>query len=86
MTSSLCFSQSVYKTCQRQPIALNLCRLIVYLKFHKIYKFENHVTRNDVITMSLPKTMEEQWENAGLRGTKQNVCRWKGFDESYLKM
>ena len=44
------------------------------------------MTRNDVITMSLPKTMEEQWENAGLRGTKQNVCRWKGFDESYLKM
>ena len=28
--------------------------IIVY----KIYKFENHVTRNDDIMMSLPKTME----------------------------
>ena len=27
-------------------------------KFHKICKFENHVTRNDVMMMSLPKTME----------------------------
>ena len=44
------FSQPVYKTCQRQPTALKLGRLIVYSKFHKICKFENHVTRNDVIT------------------------------------
>ena len=44
------FSQSVYKTCQRPPTALKLGRLIVYSKFHKICKFENHVTRNDVIT------------------------------------
>ena len=58
ITSSLCFSQSVHKTCQRQVTALKFCRLIVYLKFHKICKFENHVTRNDVIMMSLPKTME----------------------------
>ena len=27
-------------------------------KVPKICKFENHVTRNDVIMMSLPKTME----------------------------
>ena len=58
MTSSLCFSQFVYKACQRQPAALKLCRLIVLLKFYKICKFENHVTRTDVIMMSLPKTME----------------------------
>ena len=31
---------------------------IVHLKFYKICKFENHVTRNDVIMKSLPKTME----------------------------
>ena len=28
----------------------------------------------------------EQWENADLGGTKQNVYRSNGFDESYLKM
>ena len=28
----------------------------------------------------------EQWENADLGGTKQNIYRWKGFDESYSKM
>ena len=32
--------------------------------------------------MSLPK----QSENADLGGTKQNIYRWKGFDESYSKM
>ena len=31
---------------------------------------------------SLPK----QWENADLGGNKQNIYRWKGFDESYSKM
>ena len=35
--------------------------------------------------MSLPKTME-QWENADLDGTKQNIYRWKGFHENYSKM
>ena len=43
------------------------------------------MTRNDVMMMSLPKTME-QWENADLRGTKQNIYRSKGFNESYPKM
>ena len=60
MTSSLCFSLFVYKTCPRQPAALKLCSLIVYLKFYKICKFENHVTRNDITMISLSKTMEEK--------------------------
>ena len=37
---------------------------------------------NDVIT----KNNEKQWENADPGGTKQNIYRWKGFDESYSKM
>ena len=60
--SSLCFSESVHETCQRQPTELKLGKLIVHSKFHKICKFENHVTRNDVIMMSLPKTMENNGE------------------------
>ena len=67
------FSQSVYKTCQKQSTVLKLCRLIVYSNFHKICKFGNHVTRNDVIIMSLPKTIEKQWEKAELRRTKQDI-------------
>ena len=59
MTSSLCFSESVYETCQRQPTELKLVKLIVHSKFHKICKFENHVTRNDVIITSLPKPKEK---------------------------
>ena len=53
------FSEFVYKTCQRQPTELKLGKLISLSKFHKIWKFENHVTRNDVIMTSLPKTMEK---------------------------
>ena len=34
--------------------------------------------------MSLPKAMEKQWENADLRGTKQNIYRSEGFDEREL--
>ena len=45
-------------------------------------KFESHVTRNDVIT----KNIRKQWENADLGGTKQNIYRWKSFDESYSKI
>ena len=82
MTSSLCFSESVYTTCQRQPTELKLCKLIVHSKFHNICKRENHVTRNDVIMTSLPETME----NANLPETKQIIYHWKGIDESYLKM
>ena len=82
MTSSLCFSESVYKTCQRQPTELKLSKLIAHSKFHKICKFENHVTRNDVIMTSLPK----QWKNADLRETKQIIYHSKDIDESYPKM
>ena len=82
MTSSLCFSESVYKTCQRRPTELKLGKLIVHSKFHKICKFENHVTRNDVIMTSLPK----QWKNADLRETKQIIHHSKGIDESCPKM
>ena len=82
MTSSLCFSESVYKTCQWQPTELKLGKLIAHSKFHKICKFENHVTRNDIIMTSLQKTME----NADLRETKQIISHSKGIDESYPKM
>ena len=53
------FFKSLYKTWPRQSTELKLCRLIAFGKFHKISKFENHVTRNDVIMMSLPKTMKK---------------------------
>ena len=33
---------------------------------------------NDVIT----KNNRAKWENADLSGTKQNIYRWKGFDDS----
>ena len=80
------FSEFVYKTCQRQPTELKLDKLIVYSKLHKICKFENHVTRNNVIMTSLPKTMEKQWGNADLCETKQIIHHLKGIDESYPKM
>ena len=35
--------------------------------------------------MSLPKQWK-QWKNADLGRTKQNLYRWKGFDESYSKL
>ena len=57
MTSSLCFSESVYNTCQRQHTELKLGKLIVHSQFHKIRKFESNVTRNDVIIASLPETI-----------------------------
>ena len=37
-------------------------QLIVHLKIHETCRFESHVTRNDVIMMSLPKTMENNGE------------------------
>ena len=37
---------------------------------------------NDVIT----KNNERQWESADFVGTKQNIFRSKGFEESYSKM
>ena len=85
-TSSLRFSESVHKTCQRQHIELKLGKLIVHSKFQKIYKFENRVTGNHVIMMSLPKTTEKQWGNADLCETKQIIYQSKGIDKSYPKM
>ena len=88
ITSSLCFfNESVYKTCQRKPTELKFGTLIVQSKFHKIRKFENHVTRNDIIMTSLPKTME----NAYLRKTTDKlytirIYHSKGIDDSYPKM
>ena len=81
MTSSFCFSESVYKTCQRQPKELKLGKLIVHSKFHKICKFENQATRNDTITKNNGKTTG----NADLRETKQIIYHSKGIDEIYRK-
>ena len=41
---------------QRQTCSIET--LQVHLKFYKICKFESHVTRNDIIMMALPKTLE----------------------------
>ena len=54
-------------------------------KVLQICKFGSHVTKNDVIMMST-KNIGEQWQNVDLSGTKQNIYRWKGFDDSYSKM
>ena len=40
-----------------QSTTLKLCRLIVFGKFDKICKFENHVATDDVIT----KIIEKLW-------------------------
>ena len=47
------FSESVNKNCQRQPEELKLSKLIAHSKFHKICKFKNHVTKNDVIIRTM---------------------------------
>ena len=73
MKSSLCFSESVYKTCQKQPTALKLCRLIVYSKFYKICKFENHVKNNGITTKSNRRTMQKC-------GPLQNQTKYKQFE------
>ena len=44
------------------------------------------MTRNDVIMIALPKTMEKQLRYADLRETKQIIYQTKGIDESYPKM
>ena len=53
----------------KQPATLKLPRLKAYIKFHKIWKFEDHVTRNDVRMMSLPKT-------TGKRGPPRNQSNY----------
>ena len=45
-------------------------------------QIENHVTKNDVMVIPLPKTME----NADVRETSQIIYHSKGLDESYPKM
>ena len=61
---------------------MKFCRLIAFDKIQKICKFEIHVTRNGVIMMSLPKTME----NADVREISQVTYHSKGLDERYPKM
>ena len=83
MTSSLCFYESVYKTCQRKSTELKIGKLIVHSKFHKICKFENRVRRNEVIMTSLPKTIEK----SGPPRNQTNYINYsKGIDESYPKI
>ena len=55
MTSSLCFCNPSVKL---DPDNLHQ-GMIAFGKFYKLSKFEDHVTRNDVIMMSLPKIMEK---------------------------
>ena len=55
----IAFFESVYKTCQQQPTELKFGKPIAHPNFHEMCKFENHVTRNDDIMTSLPKTMEK---------------------------
>ena len=47
-----------------------------------LFKVPQNVHIDDVIT----KNNGKQWENADLCGTKQNIHRSKGFDESYSKI
>ena len=64
MTSSLCFLYLSVKLVKDNLQHFISFRLIANSKFHKICKFKNHVTRNDIIMMSLPKTIEKQCRNA----------------------
>ena len=57
-------------------------KMQILSKSHKICQFENHVTRNDIIMMSIPKAME----NAEFREINQIVYHSKGLHESYPKM
>ena len=74
-----CVFQSLCKTWPRHPTALKLCRLIAYPKLHKICKFENHVKRNDVIMMSLTKTI-------GICGPPRNQSNYKSFERSWWEL
>ena len=76
-------SHSYVKLDSRQPTALKLCRVITFGKFHKIRKFKNHVTRNDLRMMSLPKTMSS---DVDVRETSQIIYYLQGFEKSYPKM
>ena len=55
---------NVYKTCQRQIYGIET------LQAESSTKYVNLKTKwQEVIMMSLPKTIEKQWENADLRQT-----------------
>ena len=73
------FTESVNKTCQWQPIELKLGNLIVHSKFNKICRFENHVTRNDVIMISLPKTIEKC-------GPRRNQTNYVSFERYWWEL
>ena len=81
MTSLWCHHCDFYvyiKICQRQPTALKLCRLIVYPKFYKISKLENHVTINGDIMMSMG-TM-------GKCGPPRNQAKYISFERFWWKL
>ena len=64
----------------RHPRELKLTRLIAYVMFYKICKFESSVITNDVIRTSFPKTMAKF-------GPPRNQTNHISFvDESYPKM
>ena len=75
MTSSLCFCNPSVKFDPDNLQPLKVCKLIAYGMLHKICRFENHVTRNDVIMMSLPKTMEKC-------GRPRNQSNYTSFERS----
>ena len=57
-------------------------RMTALGKFHKIYKFENHVTRNDITRCHYQK----KWKSANVREISQIIYHSKGVDESYPKI
>ena len=80
MTSSLCFLNLFIKLASENLQHLKLYRLIVYSKFHKMCKFENHVTRNDNEKMeNNGKTIEKQWKNEDLRGNQTKYISFERF-------
>ena len=70
------FFKFVYKTCEKELTVLKPCRLIVHLKFYKICKFVNHVTRNDVIMTSLLKAIKTM----GKCGNRRNQTKYISFE------
>ena len=76
------FYESFYKTCQTQHTELKLVKLMVHSKFHKICKFENHVTRNNAIITSLPKTMETM----GKCGPPRNQTSYISFEKYFCQI
>ena len=48
-------------------------------------QIESHETRNNVIMMSLPKTMETMGKCGSRRNQAKYIYRWKGFDGAIQK-